>query len=65
MVVLKSGVALNLFGSVTVDMGYDCCSAKQFLNMHFFFQVQPQEDVPPTAQGSCCTEESLLPEAAG
>lgn len=36
MVVLKSGVALNLFGSVTVDMGYDCCSVKQFLNMHFF-----------------------------
>lgn len=47
------------------DMSYDCCSVKQFLNMHFFFQVQPQEDVPPTAQGSCCTEESLLPEAAG
>ena len=37
MVVLKSGVALNLFGSVTVDIGYDCCSVKQFLNMHFFF----------------------------
>lgn len=37
MVVLKSGVALNLFGSVTVDMGKDCCSVKQFLNMHFFF----------------------------